>query len=521
MKETTTGILKESKLAETLTQNIYVTLVFILIFNFIVWYGQYHWRRRKLYVAAAKANGPLALPFVGNAFDLVGSNFFSRAMKIATVYKSPLRVWLGQKLIFVVTRPDEVEIIVNSPCSLEKDDVIQPIDVILNNGLLTAAVPKWKRHRKIIMPTFNQKVLNGFIEIFAEQSEILAKQLENEVGKGTFDVIHYVRRCTLDIICETAMGVTVNAQTTDVVYMEWISRALEIAFLRMYVVWYKPDFIFNLTPLKKELDDLERKLRNFTNSVVKQKRAAYQKKMKEARERPEALLEEDSGKRNSFLQQLIELSEKGANFTDEELGGEVDTFMNAGSETTGSMSSFAFIMLAMFPEIQDKVYEEVIKVVGPDRLIEYTDLGKLVYLERVIKEALRLFPAGALITRSVAKDLQLKNYTIPAGSSIIILIIGLHTSSEFWPDPMKFDPDRFLSEEVSKRHPYSWIPFSSGPRNCAGLKFAMQAMKTLIATIVRKYRLSTEYKTIEEIKLRCDFVIKPVEGYKLALELRE
>ncbi|KAF2885094.1 hypothetical protein ILUMI_21097 [Ignelater luminosus] len=523
MKEIATKILKDSKLITVLNKNVFDTLLIILVFTLIVWYAQYHWKRKKLYAFAAKRNGPFALPFIGNALHFAGSNhdILSNALKIANSYDSPVRVWLGQKLFFAISKPHQLEVIMNSPNALEKDELYKHAEAIGGTGLFTASVPKWKRHRKIIMPTFNQKILDDFVEVFCEESQILVKQLEKVVGKGTFNVFHYVSRCTLDIICETAMGVTVDAQTTDSDYVKWANRAMEIMFTRMFVIWYHYDFIFNLTSLAKEYADVAKKLHDFTGAVVKERRMAYQQKMKESKERPEALFEEEPKTRKTFLQQLIELSEAGANFTDEELREEVDTFMIAGSDTTASMNSFVFIMLGMFSEIQDKVYEEVMDVLGSDRPVECKDLIKFVYLERVIKETMRLFPVGPLLVRAITEDIELDNAVIPAGSSVVMFIMALHLDPEIWPNPKKFNPDRFLPEEVAKRHPYSWLPFSGGPRNCVGPKYAMMAMKALIATVIRKYRFSTEYKTIDDIKLKADLMLKPVDGYKLAVELRE
>ncbi|KAF2887552.1 hypothetical protein ILUMI_18621 [Ignelater luminosus] len=107
--------------------------------------------------------------------------------------------------------------------------------------------------------------------------------------------------------------------------------------------------------------------------------------MEDHQKEPRKVYEEDCIKRKTFLEHLIELSEKvGANFTDKELREEVDTFMVAGSDTTAITDSFIFIIFGIFPEIQDQVYKEVMDVIGPEKAIEWSDLGKLVYLDRII-----------------------------------------------------------------------------------------------------------------------------------------
>lgn len=137
------------------------------------------------------------------------------------------------------------------------------------------------------------------------------------------------------------------------------------------------------------------------------------------------------------------------------------------------------------PLHQEKVFEELQEIFGGnDRRIVAEDLAKMKYLEMVIKETLRLFPPGCVVARSITKDIQLstlikiegtffkcqllESCTIPMGSGCLLGIYHMHRDPELWTDPLKFDPDRFLPEEVAKRHPYSWIPFSGGPRNCIG-----------------------------------------------------
>ncbi|KAK5638116.1 hypothetical protein RI129_012411 [Pyrocoelia pectoralis] len=504
-------------------KSVFQALIHITILTFFIWCVQYHWGRRRLYKMASKFPGPISLPFIGNGLYFVGStsDILYNAVSLMRKFKTPLRVWLGHSLFFAITSPEDLEIIMNSPHALKKEELYKYAEPIVGTGLFTASVPKWKRHRKVIMPTFNQRILDEFVPVFAEQSTILLEQLKKEIGKGNFNVFHYVSRCTLDIICETAMGVRVEAQTKDADYVKWANTAMGIVFTRMFNVWFHFDFIFNLTSLSRELKDIRKKMHHFTGTVVTRKREEYQKERREKRELTEGNINNEPSRRKTFLQQLIKLSEEGANFTDDELREEVDTFMVAGSDTTASMNSFIFIMLGMFPDVQEKVYQEVIDVLGPCRSVEASDLGRFTYMERVMRETMRIFPVGPLLGRAITKDIQLDKCVIPAGSSVVMGIIHLHWDENVWPEPFKFDPDRFLPEEVAKRHPYSWLPFSGGPRNCVGPKYAFMAMKTLIATVVRKYKFSTNYRSIRDIKLKADLMLKPVNGYNVSVELRQ
>lgn len=97
----------------------------------------------------------------------------------------------------------------------------------------------------------------------------------------------------------------------------------------------------------------------------------------------------------------------------------------------------------------------------------------------------------------------------------------LQYDPKIWPEPFKFDPDRFLPEECAKRHSYSWIPFSGGARNCIGIKYSFMVMKVLILMLIRKYVISTDYKSIQDIDLKADMVLKPTRGYRISIKLRD
>ncbi|XP_023312995.1 cytochrome P450 4C1-like [Anoplophora glabripennis] len=291
--------------------------------------------------------------------------------------------------------------------------------------------------------------------------------------------------------------------------------------------WYKnvPVGINSISKWMKEsaekvgLDTVTKKITNHSarsSAVVRQRKRLFD----ESRKANKLYFEEDSRKK-TFLDHLIEITSQGNQFTERELRDEVDTFIIAGSDTTASTNSYVFLMLGLHKDLQEKVYEEIIEVVGPSRPVEREDLVKLKYMDRFIKETLRLFPVAGVIVRAIEEDVDLGDHLIPGGTSVIFGILRTHTNEKYWPEPFKFDPDRFLPEEVAKRHPCTYLPFSYGPRNCLGIKYAMMAMKTLLATVLRKFKVSTSYGSIQDIKLKANLVLRPTDGYKVSLELRQ
>ncbi|CAH0548829.1 unnamed protein product [Brassicogethes aeneus] len=497
-------------------------LFFFLCLTLSVIYIQWLWSRRKLYTYALKIHGPISLPIVGCFYLFITqpTEIYKNLMYLFEKYSGLSRGWFGPQLFFLVQNPKHIDIILSSPKALGKPYLYDKIVQFVGTGILTAPVPKWRKHRKLIRPTFNQRILDQFVEIFSEQCGVLMKCLGKEVGKEV-DLFHYLTKLTLDVLCETAMGIKVNAQTTDSVFGKWIDRAMEITMFRMLNVWYHFDFIFNFTPLKKEYDDINHKFHAFTGKVVKDKITAYKNKMEDIDDRTESEVEV-TGNRKAFLDYLIDIAynQKDSMLTEQEIREEVDIFMVAGTDTTATSLCFTFMVLGIYPEIQQKIYEEVVDVIGYTGSVESKDLPKLKYAECVLKETQRFFAPAPAIARELTDDLDLGDVTLPSGCSIVVGVIKVHRNPEYWNDPMKFDPDRFLPENAKKIVPGSYLPFSWGPRNCAGPKYAMMAMKTVVANVVRKYQISCGYKNIEEVDLKCNLLLRSTEGFKVTFHKR-
>lgn len=181
-------------------------------------------------------------------------------------------------------------------------------------------------------------------------------------------------------------------------------------------------------------------------------------------------------------------------------------FILQGSDTSATSSSFTILLLAMNPDIQDKVYDEINRLL-PDELT-LTAINELKFLDMVIKESLRLFPIAPYIGRKVSGDFKMGNLDIPAGATVGVSVYNLHRNVEVWgADANKFNPDNFLAENVAKRHPFSYIPFASGARNCIGDKYAMLSMKILIINLLRGYKFSTDLN-LEDMEVEMHITLK-------------
>ncbi|KAJ4433395.1 Cytochrome P450 4C1, partial [Periplaneta americana] len=455
---------------------------------------------------------------VSNALSLT-EKMLLLEKRLAT-YKPMYRAWLGSTPVVNTCRPEHAEILLNSTKHLDKSMTYRFLHTWLGTGLLTSTGQKWHIHRKMITPTFHFKILENFMEIFSEKSEILVKKLEKEIGSQGFDVYPYITRCALDIICETAMGTPLNAQDdTESPYVSAVYSMSELTLWRMVCPWLHPDFLFRLSSSGKKYNECLNIVHSFTNKVIRERKADYKISL-DSRNGNE---DQDLGRKRrvAFLDMLIEASESGTKLTDEELREEVDTFMFEGHDTTSAAMCWALCMLGLYPEYQEKAYEEQENIFqGSNRPANTKDANEMKYLECVIKETLRLFPSVPGIGRTTTEDIQLDGFVVPEGSTVHVHIYHLHRNPQHFPNPEKFDPDNFLPDRVVNRHPYAYIPFSAGPRNCIGQKFALLEEKTVLSYILRNYKWSCLDKR-EDIKILAELVLRPENGIRLEITKRD
>ncbi|NP_001389267.1 cytochrome P450 4c3-like [Onthophagus taurus] len=414
--------------------------------------------------------------------------------------------------IFLITDVKIIEMILNGTKFLEKGREYLFLSRWLGTGLLTAGAEKWKITRKIITPTFHFQILEQFIEIYHSASNILIGKLKKEVGKDT-DIYPYVTLCALDVICESAMGVQINAQEkSDSEYVKSVQLISKIIRKRIFFPIINIFYIFSVAHMK------ERKalkvLHGHTNAVIKERRQAL-------KDSKNIKIETTKKRRLAFLDLLLESTINERPMTDEEIREEVDTFMFEGHDTTSSATAFTLYCLGLNQKVQDKVVEELKTIFGDDknRMPSYEELNEMKYLEMVIKEALRLYPPVPFISRQATSDTAYFGGLIPRRATLGISIYILHRDPTIYPDPEKFDPDRFTLENQQTRSPFSYIPFSAGPRNCIGQRFAMMELKSTIAKVLRNFEIHP-VKGFEPI-LVPDAILKSLNGVNVRLEHRD
>lgn len=472
--------------------------------------------------------GPTALPLIGNLhqFRLNPDEFFEQAQGLAYMFNEQpnvrmARIWLGPLPFVLIYGATECEPVLSSNRMLHKMFHYSFLSPWIGDGLLISKPEKWRPRRKLLTPTFHYDILKDFMPVYNRHGRTLCEKLARLVSPTEHaDIHHMITLCTLDIICEAALGVNIDAQRTHTDYLEAVFRIKKIIHHRMVRPQLYPDFIFRWFSNGYEQERCVHVLHSFTkNAILARKRAM------EAAGGIQQLMAQKAagggGVRMAFLDLMLDMHERGELDLDG-IQEEVDTFTFEGHDTTSGALNWFIHMMAEHPHCQARVQREIDEVLGedPDQVVAYDDLAKLRYVDACLKETLRLYPSVPLIARQAKEDIKIKDYTLPAGTGVVIAASMVHRDPTYWENPEVFNPERFVNGDHLNKHPYCYIPFSAGSRNCIGQRFALMEEKTLAANIFRRFHVHSKMR-MDQMRVAAELVIRPMYGNWVRLEERK
>uniref|UniRef100_A0A8D8UVE3 Cytochrome P450 4C1 n=3 Tax=Cacopsylla melanoneura TaxID=428564 RepID=A0A8D8UVE3_9HEMI len=508
----------------------------------------YVWKHRRYYYLGYQLPGSTLLN-IGRLFYLgifgsmeaLPQNLLTYYEDERTKHPSLTKLWYGWRLGIIILDPELVQKIYQS--HLLKDTAFYILSDSFINGrsiFQDNDLRRWKIHRKLITRTsFNMAVLKSLVKIFHKETLILTDKLAPLALDGQpFEPMNRIGLAGFSMIVRSMTSLDLQIQRNfcdNHPFIRAFDDAFDIHMIRVLNPWLLMPTIFNLSRYKKQLMDASTQSRAFAEKVVAEIKS---KVMQENTKREESFgrfqsnsedVHEDNIQHS--LAEVIIRDQLNPNIPTEdvmppeELISEIITMLFAGMDTTKVTNAIILVMLALHPKVQQEVYDEIQSVMGNDPTLAptYEQLSTFHALTRVIKETMRLFPAAPMIGREAEQEFQVDGYTIPKGAAMWIGILGLHRDHRYWPNPNRFDPDRFLpSETSSRRIPNAYMPFSTGARNCIGLRYAMLQMKTMISTIVRRYRIlpGDKCKRVEDVRFTVHLTLKLLEGNDIRLEPR-
>jgi cytochrome P450 len=198
-----------------------------------------------------------------------------------------------------------------------------------------------------------------------------------------------------------------------------------------------------------------------------------------------------SAKNNGDMLSLLMQArdEDGSGMSDKQLRDEAVTFLLAGHETTALSLSWAWYLLSSNPEVEQKLHAELHQVLA-GRTPQTSDIPQLAYTEKVVKEAMRLYPPAWAVARTVNNECEVAGYRLPLGANVVVSPWVMHHDARFFTDPQEFNPDRWSTERTQTLPKYAYFPFGAGPRGCVGQSFAMMEATLLLATIAQRFRFA-------------------------------
>lgn len=403
------------------------------------------------------------LPLVGHAMRLaIGRLRFFQSLR---ENGDLVRIYLGRQPAYVVNSPELLRTMLMTEAeSFDKGRFFDNMRPVLGNGILTCGTQEHRRQRPLVQPAFHQERIRRYVEIMAGLAEHAADSWRpGQVVQ--FD--HEMHALALKIVATTLFASDLGASAVEETQRLFplISSGVARRTLTPFPWWERLP-----TPGNRRFTAAVDRLRSVIDEVI----AAY---------REQGV---DHGDLLSML--LTARDDDAGGMSDREVRDEAVTLMGAGTETSSNSLSWLFHELDRHPEIAGRVRTEVDQVLG-DGPVRYETVRELGYTQQVINEVLRLHAPIWFLMRRVTSPVRLGDRRLDAGTQMLFSPTALHRDHRVFPDPLRFDPDRWRAGAQPPRH--AFIPFGLGARRCIGDVFARTEMLVITATIVRRWTLRT------------------------------
>ncbi|XP_034032874.1 thromboxane-A synthase-like isoform X2 [Thalassophryne amazonica] len=492
---------------------------------------------------------PKPVPFFGNLF-LFRHGFFKPITELIKTHGRVCGYYLGRRPVIVIADPDMLrQVMVTDFSSFPNRMTIRFSTKPVSDCLLFLRNEQWKRVRSILTPSFSAAKMKQMVPLINTAIDALMNNLNvfAESGK-TFD-IHKCFGCfTMDVIASVAFATQVDSQNNpDDPFVHHAKMFFALSFFRP-IILFTIAFPSLMAPIIRFIPNKTRDVMNqFFNCTIQkiiqqreeqppeQRRRDFLQLMLDARSSEDrvSLDHFDTLKHDDIHQisadqhnerphqQELPTRRSQKKMTEDEVVGQAFVFLIAGYETSSNTLGFTCYLLAIHPECQRKVQEEVDLFFTKHDSPDYTNVQELKYLDMVICEALRLYPPGFRFAREVEHNSVVNGQFLPKGAIVEIPAGFLHYDLEHWPEPESFIPERFTPEAKASRHPFVYLPFGAGPRNCVGMRLAQLEMKMALVRLFHRFKIVACSETKVPLELKSSSTLGPKNGIFVKIERRD
>ncbi|MEX2287415.1 MAG: cytochrome P450 [Planctomycetaceae bacterium] len=384
-------------------------------------------------------------------------------------YGDVVRLRFGPVVAHLVNHPDyAAHVLQHHWRNYDKDTrSVAKIRATCGDSLLSTDGELWRRHRRLIQPAFQLQTLDQHVPVVASATAEMLDRWEEPARAGrSVNIVSEMARVTLNIAARILFGSDVSGET------DAIERSLTII---LNDTWRRVESLFDATAFSSMFHR-----REFREAVKAIDAVVY--RLIESRRR--------SGTATPDLLSILirARDDENAPLSDRELRDATITLLLAGHETTANALAWAMHLVSEFRNVDGKLRHESRSVLG-NRPPVPGDLDRLEYAAMVFSETIRLYPSIWILERRVVVDDEIAGYRIPAGSMLLISPYVLHRNPEFWPEPERFEPERFSRDGVLDRPQNAFLPFGLGPHQCIGRFMAQMVAQVILAMVAQRFRL--------------------------------
>jgi cytochrome P450 len=437
------------------------------------------------------------LPLVGSVFSLA-SDPFRYLLDARERYGDIYTLDLGVMKVVVLNHPSQAQrVFVDNMQAYRKGGGFwDTVRSLLGNGLPVSEGDFWMRQRRMMQPHFHRQKLAGLTTLMVAAIDEALSSWESAVGQqAPFNLSPAFSAMTMKVVCRALFGSgltpdeTTDVQQALVVALDYILQGIVQAALPSWMP----------APGRRRHLQAVQTIDRVVYRVIADCRAGKNE--------------------NTLLSMLLGARDEagGEQMTDLQVRDEVASMFLAGYETTSLALTWACAYLMRQPELLQRLRAEVDGVLGT-RTPTFEDLPKLTFTRQLVQETMRLRSSVWQLMRTVVKDDTIDGVHLTAGTQVMIMIHAIHQHPEIWPDPTKFDPERFTPDAVSQRHKYAWLPFGAGQRVCIGRDFALMEAQLALAMLTQRYGLRCLDEG--EHQPRLSTTLQPKGGVNVALTRR-